>query len=151
MIKTPMKNELKSVQNPRYISELLELELAIEDSRAIQGPIGVRCSDLTAAYDYLWEHFGSQIWQAPRFYDEQLSDRPVICIDVFGEDWRLILSRASSYHICAYCGAENCEDEIAEGWIPEVDEDQGWAKLALYHAQGCEWVQTRAHRIGGGE
>lgn len=44
---------------------------------------------------------------------------------------------------CAYCGA--LLDE--EGEVPAVDDDEAWAALALEHADGCDWVETRAHRL----
>ena len=44
---------------------------------------------------------------------------------------------------CAYCGAPQTDVDT----VPDVDDDAGWAELAHTHAQGCEWIETRAHRI----
>jgi hypothetical protein len=32
--------------------------------------------------------------------------------------------------------------------VPAIDDDKGWAELAREHQAGCEWIETRAHRIG---
>ncbi len=44
---------------------------------------------------------------------------------------------------CLYCGATVHEREIP----PAVDDDNGWTQEAEQHAEGCEWVATRAHRL----
>jgi len=44
---------------------------------------------------------------------------------------------------CIYCLAVTEETDV-----PGVDDDAAWAELAIQHADGCEWVITRAHRIG---
>lgn len=45
--------------------------------------------------------------------------------------------------ICAYC-----ETQVTRLWvIPAIDEDAAWAELAGLHADGCEWITTRAHRL----
>ena len=40
---------------------------------------------------------------------------------------------------CIYCGA----------WVANVDprelEEEDWQAQAQFHAEGCEWVATRAH------
>ncbi len=43
---------------------------------------------------------------------------------------------------CAYCGSTNADTSI-----PAVDDDCAWAGIAKLHAAGCEWVETRAHRM----
>ena len=46
---------------------------------------------------------------------------------------------------CAYCGHDvpgNGEEPT-----PAVDDDDTWANLANHHADDCEWIATRAHRI----
>lgn len=43
---------------------------------------------------------------------------------------------------CIYC------DELSSDLsVPAVDDDEAWKTIALNHAPGCEWVETRAHRI----
>jgi hypothetical protein len=47
---------------------------------------------------------------------------------------------------CAYCGitVPGCPDCPN---APPADDDDAWAELAEHHADGCEWIATRAHRI----
>ncbi len=45
---------------------------------------------------------------------------------------------------CAYCNREVADETI----VPAIDDDKGWAELAREHQAGCEWIETRAHRIG---
>jgi len=48
---------------------------------------------------------------------------------------------------CCYCGAEvDHEHDQA----PAVDDSEAWAELSTHHVPGCEWVETRAHRLGLG-
>jgi hypothetical protein len=42
---------------------------------------------------------------------------------------------------CVYCGTI-----VPEVDVPEVDDEEAWEGLACFHAPGCEWVLTRAHR-----
>lgn len=50
---------------------------------------------------------------------------------------------------CAYCAA----DVPAHESVPGVRDDYAWDFIRHTHNQGCEWVETRAHRVGmgGGE
>jgi hypothetical protein len=45
---------------------------------------------------------------------------------------------------CVYCDAE--VERATEPTAPAADDDAAWAELAALHADGCEWVETRAHR-----
>jgi len=45
-------------------------------------------------------------------------------------------------HECAYCNAD-----VAEAPVPPASDDAGWSALASTHAEDCEWIATRAHRI----
>lgn len=55
---------------------------------------------------------------------------------------------------CAYCGSDveilhqdpNHMGEPCEV-IPPADDDSAWAELAEQHADGCEWIATRAHQL----
>jgi hypothetical protein len=42
---------------------------------------------------------------------------------------------------CAYCYAD-----VEETDVPHVTNDAEWEALAEQHAEGCEWIETRAHR-----
>ena len=42
---------------------------------------------------------------------------------------------------CIYCNAD-----VTERPIPAIDDEQAWAALRSEHRDGCEWVETRAHR-----
>lgn len=42
---------------------------------------------------------------------------------------------------CAYC-----DYGLEMGEVPNVDEDEEWTRLALWHDDDCEWIKTRAHR-----
>jgi hypothetical protein len=44
---------------------------------------------------------------------------------------------------CVYCYCQVPADET----VPPVGDDAAWAELAREHADDCEWVLTRAHRL----
>jgi hypothetical protein len=52
---------------------------------------------------------------------------------------------------CAYCGYAIEGDVDYQGVsqepVPTVDDDEAWQYIAKQHADDCEWVMTRAHRI----
>jgi hypothetical protein len=50
--------------------------------------------------------------------------------------------RAGEYG-CADCSAEMLPYSV----VPSASDSAAWAKLAALHADGCEWVATRAHRM----
>lgn len=46
--------------------------------------------------------------------------------------------------VCDYCN----RDVPDEGdFVPEVSDDDEWEQLAALHADDCEWIITRAHRV----
>ena len=47
-------------------------------------------------------------------------------------------------HRCVYCGGE-----VVEVSAPLYDDDAAWSALAPHHADNCEWVLTRGHRLDG--
>ena len=48
---------------------------------------------------------------------------------------------------CAYCNAE-VPAELYDA-LPDVDDNAAWAELSAAHSSnGCEWCETRAHRVG---
>jgi hypothetical protein len=56
-----------------------------------------------------------------------------------------------TYDECAYCGYE-IEGEVdyqgvSQEPVPPVRDDEAWQAIAEKHAEDCEWVLTRAHRI----
>lgn len=51
---------------------------------------------------------------------------------------RAALGELGAVTECAYCGAETLQTE------PPKDEED-WKLVAAEHADGCEWVTTRAH------
>lgn len=44
---------------------------------------------------------------------------------------------------CAYC--DHAVTEHAT--VPALDDGDAWATIATEHADDCEWVTTRAHRL----
>lgn len=44
---------------------------------------------------------------------------------------------------CLYCEQETDDHTL----IPEVGDDEAWGDLAGEHADDCEWLTTRAHRL----
>lgn len=57
------------------------------------------------------------------------------------------------YQQCAYCGnyvlvidQDPCCCEPCDV-VPDVDDDDAWEERALWHRPGCEWIETRAHRL----
>lgn len=49
---------------------------------------------------------------------------------------------ATEKETCAYCNAEDC-DQI----VPPTSDTEAWDTLAVQHADDCEWILTRAHRL----
>jgi len=43
---------------------------------------------------------------------------------------------------CIYCGAS-----VPSCSVPSVDDEDAWTELAAEHADDCEWIRTRAHRL----
>ncbi len=83
------------------------------------------------------------------------SERPDIVHPLLADAWSElefrerydILTELGFRHMetseCLYCGAEVLEDDI----IPDVSHDDEWRRLEDAHFAGCEWIETRAHRI----
>lgn len=44
---------------------------------------------------------------------------------------------------CAYCGRTHTPPTA----VPALDDDDAWADMAPDHADYCEWIRTRAHRV----
>lgn len=44
---------------------------------------------------------------------------------------------------CAYCGRSH----VPPSAVPALDDDDAWADMAREHADYCEWIATRAHRV----
>lgn len=44
---------------------------------------------------------------------------------------------------CAYCGRSH----VPPSEVPALDDDHAWADMAPDHADYCEWIATRAHRV----
>jgi len=42
---------------------------------------------------------------------------------------------------CIYCGVK-----VDGAWCPQIGDDAEWGRQEKTHADGCEWVRTRAHR-----
>lgn len=47
---------------------------------------------------------------------------------------------------CMYCGA--WIDAILVENVPPADDNEEWERLANQHHVWCEWIATRAHRVG---
>jgi len=47
---------------------------------------------------------------------------------------------------CIYCH-HKISDKNAE-IVPDVYDDDAWEELAQEHDPDCEWIKTRAHRVG---
>ena len=46
---------------------------------------------------------------------------------------------------CIYCGAQ--VPDRGDGPPPAVGNDHAWRELRGEHAEDCEWIETRAHRL----
>lgn len=57
----------------------------------------------------------------------------------------MALRQRESRTECVYCGREHDGDDSAP--VPRTDDDTAWARLAADHADDCEWITTRAHRL----
>ena len=51
---------------------------------------------------------------------------------------------AGDVGLCLYCREETTTHEV-----PAIGDDAAWARLASEHADGCDWIETRAHRVKG--
>jgi hypothetical protein len=51
-------------------------------------------------------------------------------------------------NLCIYCDQEIPLEKATE--VPSPSDDAAWERLAEDHAPGCEWIATRAHRLGDG-
>lgn len=47
---------------------------------------------------------------------------------------------------CAYCQRMVSAAAHEHNQAPSADDDTAWDELAAEHAEGCEWIATRAHR-----
>lgn len=45
---------------------------------------------------------------------------------------------------CVYCNHEMPDEG---DYVPDVNDDEEWERLATFHGPDCEWIITRAHRI----
>jgi len=78
-------------------------------------------------------------------WDSQTTDEPLTLECKNGHQWADAAPEPGSDR-CVYCGAE----VDREGPVPGADDVNAWGKLALEHADGCEWIETRAHVRGPG-
>lgn len=46
---------------------------------------------------------------------------------------------------CVYCGVEHSGDDSQP--VPALTDDEAWTALAVEHADDCEWIATRAHKL----
>ena len=53
-------------------------------------------------------------------------------------------TETTRYTECIYCGA-SIPDEGE--YVPAVDDTTEWDRLEEHHFYGCEWIDSRAHRI----
>ena len=68
-------------------------------------------------------------------------DREIVTTTVDGE----ILYAGDTFE-CTYCNAE-IPAELYDA-APDTADDTAWTELATAHStSGCEWVETRAHRL----
>lgn len=54
-------------------------------------------------------------------------------------------------HWRCYCTVEcaYCQQDVSPRETPSVCDEAAWLEIASEHLHSCEWVQTRAHRLGG--
>jgi len=45
--------------------------------------------------------------------------------------------------VCYYCARDVTESDS----VPGVNDYESWEELSRYHAEDCEWIRTRAHRL----
>ena len=55
-----------------------------------------------------------------------------------------ILEADPEVEMCVYCGAVMPIEQAS--LVPAIGDDEAWGNLADYHYDGCEWIETRAHR-----
>ena len=48
---------------------------------------------------------------------------------------------------CPYCLGYVSADEAENAPVAEVADNEAWERLARLHNAGCEWIETRAHRV----
>ena len=52
-----------------------------------------------------------------------------------------VIDEAAEVSPCIYCG-----HVVKARSVPPASDDAAWISIAEEHADGCEWVVTRAHR-----
>ena len=65
-------------------------------------------------------------------------------LDASGAEVYKTVARVARSARCVYCGAHGPHDEP----VPAIGDESGWTRIARWHRAGCEWIETRAHRIG---
>ena len=45
---------------------------------------------------------------------------------------------------CLYC---HYDIDVNENYVPDLDNNEEWDRIAEFHSPSCTWVLTRAHRI----
>jgi hypothetical protein len=98
----------------------------------------VKAGDVYGDYYYVADSLGLPSVGAWETEEEAMtaldSDNPQPTLEMDADGYRLVE--------CAYCNAWVRPGDV----VPASDDDQGWAEAAQGHADGCEWVETRAHR-----
>src|SRR5690606_15831094 len=71
-------------------------------------------------------------WEASEASDDPIFPEADVTMD----------DRGNRVLSCAYCGHEHPYDPT----VPDEGDDAAWEAKAGDHAEGCEWIATRAHR-----
>lgn len=97
----------------------------------------VRSSDAYGQYYYLADGLGTPTaggWEREEDAIAALDgEGPAPTLEIDEQGYRLVE--------CAYCGCTVRPGDAA----PKSGDDDGWAEASVGHAEGCEWVETRAH------
>lgn len=96
-----------------------ECQWEVRDARALAQDIGLGSLDVDAQWDAIRAAYEAA---AEEYRESECADEEVEC---------------------AYCGRTHTPPSA----VPALDDDEAWADMAPDHADYCEWIATRAHRV----
>lgn len=103
-----------------------ECHWEMRDVRALAQDIGLGSLDVDAQWDAIRAAYEAA---AEEYRESECADEEVEC--------------AYEEVECAYCGRSH----VPPSAVPALYDDHAWADMAREHADYCEWIRTRAHRV----
>lgn len=104
----------------------------------------IEASDAYGTFYYLADAFGAPCQGGWTDRDTAIASWETLeaSEDEYPEADVMLDDRGRRVAACAYC---HCDVSIDD--VPDVDDESAWAEAAGQHADDCEWLLTRAHRV----